>query len=104
MKSAAETSNSQIDSAIAELNAQIAKANAAGDTATANALSATVKKLSGAKVDTGSLSSLSKVDAPQVNVDIQTPDFGKLQTMVSDMQTQFTSVQKAVNGLSLIHI
>lgn len=99
-KREAEATNSQIDSAIAQLNTQIAKANEKGDTETANALSNTVSKLSGAKVNTGNLSELSQVDAPQVTVNIQTPDFSKLQTMVSDMESQFTTIQKAFAGLS----
>ena len=91
-KKEAETTNSQIDSAITQLKSQIAKAEEKGDSETAKALLATVKELSGAKVDTGNLSALDKVKAPQVTVNIQTRDFSKLQAMVSDMQSQFTTI------------
>lgn len=100
VKGSAQAANSQVDSAIAQLNTQIANANAKGDTETANALQATVATLSGAKVDAGSLNALSPVETPSVNTEIPTPDFSQLQTMVSGMQTQFASLETAVNAFA----
>ena len=98
VKGSAQAANSQVDAAIAQLNTQIAKANAQGDTETASALQATIATLSGAKVDTGSLNALSPVETPSVNTEIPTPDFSQLQSMVSGMQTQFASLETAVNA------